>query len=60
MTRRSEVFAGYARQRDIGEGIAPDVAKWYSLWLAKKAAARRRVLDDNLACESLHSAFGRG
>lgn len=59
MTRRFRVFAGYARQQAVGEGVAPDVAKGYSLWLAE-AAARRWVLDNNPACESLHLAFGRG
>ena len=60
MIRRFGVFAAYTRQQVIGEGIAPDAAKGDSLWPAKETAARRRVLDNDMACESLHLAFGRG
>jgi hypothetical protein len=50
MIRRFDVFAEYTRQQAIGDGIAPDVAKGYSLWLAMEVAARRWVLNNNVAC----------
>jgi hypothetical protein len=39
--RRFDVFAEYNRQKAIADGLAPDEAKGYGLWLAKVVAARR-------------------
>jgi hypothetical protein len=39
--RRFDVFAEYTRQQAIEEGMPPDAAKGYGLWLAKVVAARR-------------------
>src|SRR5947209_20092663 len=39
--RRFDVFAEYNRQKAVEDGMAPDVAKGYGLWLAKVVAARR-------------------
>jgi hypothetical protein len=41
MIRRFDVFAEYTRQQAIEEGMPPDEAKGYGLWLAKVVAARR-------------------
>jgi hypothetical protein len=38
---RFDVFAEYTRQQAIEEGMPPDMAKGYGLWLAKVVAARR-------------------
>ena len=38
--RRFDVFAEYNRQKAIEDGIAPDEAEGYGLWLAKVVASR--------------------
>lgn len=39
--RRFDVFAEYSRQEAIRDGMKPDEAKGYAIWLAKVVAARR-------------------
>lgn len=39
--RRFDVFAEYTRLEKLREGMPPDVAKGYAIWLAKVVAARK-------------------